>query len=91
MKLNLGCGKQKLEGYIGVDVCPEAELNHDLRNPLPFEDNSVEEILAIHLIESFYQWEFPPVLKDWYRVLQPNGKITIEFKSYRYNQYVSWG
>lgn len=80
-KLNLGCGSQKIDGFIGVDLCPEAELHHDLRNPLPFEDNSIEEILAIHLIESFYQWEFPAVLKDWYRVLQQGGKITIEFTS----------
>ena len=81
MRLNLGCGSQKIDGFIGVDLCPEAELHHDLRNPLPFEDNSIEEILAIHLIESFYQWEFPAVLKDWYRVLQQGGKITIEFTS----------
>jgi predicted SAM-dependent methyltransferase len=80
-KLNLGCGSQKISGFVGVDLCPEAELHHDLRNPLPFEDSSVEEILAIHVIESFYQWEFPAVLADWYRVLQPEGKITIEFTS----------
>jgi predicted SAM-dependent methyltransferase len=80
-KLNLGCGSQKIDGFIGVDLCPEAELHHDLRNPLPFEDSSVDEILAIHLVESFYQFEFPAVLKDWYRVLQPEGKITIEFTS----------
>ena len=81
MKLNLGSGKQVIEGFIGVDLCPEAELHHDLKEPLPFDDNSIEEILAIHLIESFYAWEFPAILKDWYRVLQPEGKITIEFTS----------
>lgn len=81
MKLNLGSGKQVIEGFIGVDLCPEAELHHDLKEPLPFDDNSVEEILAIHVIESFYQWEFPAILADWYRVLKPKGKITIEFTS----------
>lgn len=81
MRLNLGCGSQKIGGYIGVDLCPEADLHHDLREPLPYEDNSVEEILAIHVIESFYAWEFPAILKDWYRVLQVDGKITIEFTS----------
>ena len=81
MRLNLGCGSQKIDNFIGVDLCTEADLHHDLKQPLPFEDNSIEEILAIHVIESFYQWEFPAVLKDWYRVLQSGGKITIEFTS----------
>lgn len=80
-KLNLGCGSQKISGFVGVDLCEEADLKHDLKEPLPFEDNSVDEILAIHVIESFYQFEFPAVLKDWYRVLKPEGKITIEFTS----------
>ena len=80
-KLNLGCGSQKMGGYINVDLCEGADLIHDLRNPLPYEDNSVEEITLTHLIESFYAWEFPAILKDWYRVLQPEGKITIEFTS----------
>jgi predicted SAM-dependent methyltransferase len=81
MRLNLGCGNQKIDGFVGVDLCPEAELHHDLRKPLPFEDNSIEEILAIHVVESFYRWEFPSILTDWYRVLKVGGKITIEFTS----------
>ena len=79
MRLNLGGGSTHLEGFINVDLCNEADLKHDLRNPLPFEDGSVEEIFAMHVIESFYQWEFPAVIKDWARVLK--GKITIEFTS----------
>lgn len=77
MKLNLGCGDHKIPGFINVDMCMGADLLHDLRRPLPFEDKSVEEIMAIHVIESFYKWEFLEVIKDWARVL--NGKMTIEF------------
>jgi len=33
--------------------------------------------MAIHVIESFYQWEFPEILRDWARVLK--GTLTIEF------------
>jgi predicted SAM-dependent methyltransferase len=77
MKLNLGGGQQRIEGFNNVDLCPEADLKHDLRKPLPFPDKSVDELMAIHVIESFNQWEFPGILKDWARVL--NGKMTIEF------------
>lgn len=76
-KLNLGGGSQRIKDFINVDLCKEADIKHDLRNPLPFENNSVEEIMAIHVIESFYRWELPNILKDWKRVLK--GKITIEF------------
>lgn len=79
MKLNLGAGNQKVSGFIGIDLSGEADVKHDLRDKLPYEDDSVEEILAIHVIESFYKWEFPRILSDWYRVLQKDGRITIEF------------
>ena len=77
MKLNLGSSDIKMEGFIGVDLCEGAELKHDLKEPLPFPDKSVEEIMVIHCIESFYKWEFLKIIKDWHRVL--NGKMTIEF------------
>jgi predicted SAM-dependent methyltransferase len=77
MKLNIGGGLQPMEGFLNVDLCETADIKHDLRNTLPFEDKSVDEIMAVHVVESFYQWEFPNILKDWYRVL--NGKLTIEF------------
>lgn len=75
MKLLLGGGSQRVEGFTNVDLCEGADVKHDLRNPLPFEE--AEEILAIHVIESFYRWELPAILKDWRRVLR--GKLTIEF------------
>lgn len=79
MKLNLGGGDLKFPDFINVDLSEGADLKHDLRNPLPYENKSVDEIIAIHVIESFYQWELPKILKDWQRVLKTNGKITIEF------------
>lgn len=76
-KLNLGGGNLKLDGFKNIDLCEGADIKHDLKKPLPFEDKSVEEIMAIHVIESFYKWEFLEVIKDWARVLK--GKLTIEF------------
>ena len=76
-KLNVGGGQQKIEGFTNIDLCAEADVRHDLRKPLPFEDNSVDEIIAIHVIESFNQWEIRDILKDWARVLK--GVLTIEF------------
>lgn len=77
IKLNLGAGNVKLPGFTNVDINEGADFRHDLREPLPFRDGSVSEIVAIHVIESFYKWQFLEIIKDWKRVLK--GKLTIEF------------
>lgn len=77
MRLNLGSGATKIPGFVNVDLCHGSDIQHDLREPLPFKDGSIDEIKATHVIESFYQWELKDILKDWKRVL--NGTITIEF------------
>lgn len=79
MKLNLGCGSKKLEGYINIDLYrDDADMNIDLRHGLPYPDGSVEEIFASHIIEHFSRKEWPIVIQDWYRVLAIDGKIHLE-------------
>lgn len=54
VKLNLGCGTKKLEGYINIDkaasVHPDKVIDLELGH-LPFKDNSVDEIYAEHTLE----------------------------------------
>lgn len=76
MKLNLGFHKWRLAGFINIDIDPS--LNPDVvadAAHLPYPDNSVEEIYAGHMLEHFDMTE--DVLKEWHRVLQPGGIITI--------------
>ena len=77
MKLNLGSGEAHVEGYVNIDLHTKADIKHDLTTPLPYKDNSVDEIRAIHVIEHFTrdEWEF--VRKDWLRVLKPKGKMLL--------------
>ncbi len=81
LSLNLGGGHLPVEGFLNVDLCEGADITHDLREPLPFRDGEIEEIIATHVIESFYAWQFPAILSDWHRVLRKGGTITIEFTS----------
>lgn len=78
MKLNLGAGKRRLEGYISVDLDKNADVQLDVRNLSVYQDNSIEEIIAVHLIEHFYYWEVNPLLQEWRRVLVPGGKLILE-------------
>ena len=58
MKLNLGCGTNKLEGFVNVDVEPASEpdmvVDLDIL-PWPFEDSSAEEIQLNHVLEHLGQ------------------------------------
>ena len=50
----------------------------DVRKLDRIEDNSVEEIMAIHLFEHFVYWEVTDILADWHKKLIPDGKLIIE-------------
>lgn len=79
MKLHLGCGKRILSGYINIDGANQkADVIHDLTKPLPYGDDTADEIVAIHLFEHFFPDDVPNVLADWRRVLKPGGKLILE-------------
>ena len=51
LKLNLGCGQAYLSGWINIDIdSDKADLKHDLRNGLPYEDNTADYIFNEHFI-----------------------------------------
>lgn len=52
LKLNLGCGENVKPGWVNVDLFKDtADLRLDLRQPLPFADNSVAFIYSEHVFE----------------------------------------
>jgi len=79
-KLNLGCGLDKKPGWVNIDIRREVnpDLVWDLEKPLPLPSNYAEEILAKDVLEHISFRKVRDVLKDWYRVLKPGGKITIQ-------------
>jgi SAM-dependent methyltransferase len=84
VKLDLGCGTKKREGFRGVDrrVFPGVDVVHDLRKmPWPFEDNSVHEVHCSHFFEHLHCNEDKPervqFCNELYRILVPGGKATI--------------
>lgn len=81
-KLNLGCGDKVLDGYVNVDTAPsrkgiEPDVLADLRQ-LPFDPESADEILAVHVIEHFYLWETRDLLSHWKSILRPGGALILE-------------
>lgn len=76
MRLNLGSGLQQIAGWTAVDIDPD--LHPDVVasiEELPFEDNSVDEIYASHVLEHVKYDS--PALSEWLRVLKPGGICTV--------------
>lgn len=81
--LNLGCGNKILpKPWINVDQAPrngkQPDFEADIRDLSMFENNYADAVMAVHVIEHFYQWEVQGVLKEWQRVLRPGGLIILE-------------
>jgi SAM-dependent methyltransferase len=78
--LDLGCGPNKKEGFLGIDQFPFPNVDHVLalgREPLPFGDGSVDEVHASHFLEHLTATERCQLLNELYRVMKPGAKATI--------------
>lgn len=77
MKLNLGCGKQRIPGFVNVDLAG-SDCNVDLSVfPWPWANSSTSEILASHILEHFGKEDGAKFIKECWRVLSPGGKLHI--------------
>ena len=70
MKLNIGCGMNKMDGFINIDKAPEVEPDKiiDIEKGLPFKDNQFTHIYSEHCLEHIRpdKWSF--VLNEIARV-----------------------
>ncbi len=79
MKLNLGCGDRVIPGFTGVDIADawvggphdttDGYQQVDLSGPWPWEDSSVEEVLAFDVIEHIGD-------QHWNRIFIPGNPDT---------------
>lgn len=94
LRLNLGCGNHKLEGFINADSQPECHpdqvVNLELF-PWPWPDNSAEEVLMSHVLEHLgaATETYFGIIKELYRVCQPNAKITVIVPHPRSDNYLA--
>ena len=94
MKLNLGCGSKIYDGFINVDKFDlyNIDIQHDLEKfPYPFENNSVEEIMLIHVLEHIGQEPdtFIKILREIYRICKNQALIKIAVPHPRHDDFIS--
>lgn len=72
LRLNIGAGSTVIDGFIGID-----RKNGQEAFPLPFTDNTVEEIRCSHLLEHLNFGDAELALRDWVRVLKVGCRIRL--------------
>lgn len=78
IKLNIGSGGINYPGYLSVDLYDQrANIIMDITQ-LDFDPNSVTEILASHVFEHLNPYHCLDILKNWFSVLKPGGKLIME-------------
>ena len=76
-RVNLGCGTDIRSGWVNLDSAPlpGVDVVHAIGDgPLPFDDASVDEVLAKDVLEHV---ELIPAMQELHRVLRPGGRLRV--------------
>jgi predicted SAM-dependent methyltransferase len=91
MKLNLGAGDIKLEGYVNCDYDKNTNPDHivDLeKDALPFKDNTVETVVAHHILEHLGDGYFH-CLQEIFRVCKHGAIVDIRVPHPRHDSFLA--
>lgn len=85
IKLNLGSRDRAIPGFKGMDIDQHAGVDFvgDISDLSRFEDGSVGEIYASHILEHFPSTQTLSVLKEWARVLAPGGILYVAVPDFK--------
>lgn len=85
-KLNIGCGKDILKGYVNLDIVklPGVDVVHDLeKTPYPFKDNEFDEIVAHQILEHIS--DLSKVMAELSRILKKGGRLKLDVPHFTSN------
>lgn len=81
LKVNLGAADRRLDGFLSVDICEPADIIADLTKPWPWEESSVDEVVAMDIFEHLPSKR--ETMNELYRVLKPGGIAVVEVPTVR--------
>lgn len=94
IKLNLGCGTRKRDGFVNVDisaVCEPDEVVDLEAFPWPWADDSVDFVLMSHVLEHLggTTAQFLGIMKELYRVCVHGAEIQIHVPHPRHDEFLA--
>jgi predicted SAM-dependent methyltransferase len=96
IKIDLGAGRVRRKGYIGVDRLRSegVDVVCDAERKLPFLDNTVDEVFSRHLFE--HVRNLIPLFEEVHRICKPGALVIINVpyytsvKAYKDPTHVNW-
>jgi SAM-dependent methyltransferase len=93
MRLNLGCGNNKLDGFVNVDkeaACAPDQVVDLESFPWPFDDNAADEIVLSHTLEHLGQATdvYLAIIKELYRICRPGAIVRITVPHPRHDEFL---
>lgn len=76
-RLNIGCGRDIKEGWINLDLFPlegvdiVTDLEKCATDPIPLDDNSIDEFYCSHVIEHVVNTL--PLMQELHRIAKPDA------------------
>ncbi|WP_374471701.1 hypothetical protein [Phenylobacterium sp.] len=94
MKLNMGCGHNRIEEFVNVDAAAECQPDvvWDLEiAPWPWPDDCAEEVRFIHSLEHMGgdPKAFLAIMKELYRICAPGARVVIHAPHPRHDNFIS--
>jgi len=78
IRLNIGSDRVQIAGFLSVDFNPDVDPDVLAEaTDLPYPDNSVDEVMASHVLEHLSWNDGLKALKEWKRVLKPGAVLTV--------------
>jgi SAM-dependent methyltransferase len=80
MRLNVGCGEFRQDGWVNIDVTRNDSVQPDIiahATDLPFEDGSVARVYMGHVLEHLTKDNAIVALREVRRVLEPGGRLCV--------------
>jgi len=84
LKLDIGCGNSKREGFVGLDVLklPGVDIVHDLNVfPYPVASGTIEEVWMDQVLEHLA--EPLKAMEEIHRICRPAAKVTVGVPYFR--------
>lgn len=90
-KLNIGGGNKRYDGFLNIDYDHSTRPDHVLNletDRLPFDDNTVDEVKAYHVLEHLGEGYFH-ALQELYRVCKDGAIIDIQVPHPQHEFYLN--
>lgn len=92
IKLNIGSGSSKFEGYLNVDfdnICKPDYVLDIGKESWPWPDNSVTAVKANHVLEHLGDPDFFHCIKELYRVCKNGTLIEVSVPHHRHDTFIN--